>query len=377
MKDHLNQKTGKVFPRGLRPTPRHRLLAAEPFRAKASPPDECWIFPLTMSMWLNDTYGDCVTAEEAFNKACSAILIEDSTVMTWAEANGVLNGADLEPVIQQMQAAGFAQDSNVYGDGAPLAVNYADAPTLQAAVYQAAQQGGCVKIGIAADQLPAGAGNQNGWFLPSDSPDSNEDHCVGICGYGTVAQFCTAMNAAFGLSLTPPSGVDPTTQGYAIYTWSTIGWASTQAMVNMTGEAWLRSPSSVNTGSGTPTPDKDWTSIPTPPPTPPTPPVPPVPPTPPTPPVPPVPPNPPTPPISIIVPQAGTYVLAPCAGQIAAPVWVMIMESAIESMLADPNLTPFETIALTGLLTFLNAMYPPTADRLRSRIMARLVKGKG
>jgi hypothetical protein len=263
------------FKRGLKPTPRHVLAGAMPFRRtlKAIPPS-FFIFPLKMSMWLNDQDGDCVTAEEAFNKACAGIFIQDDTVLAWCNANGTLNGADLQPVIQQMEAKGFSQDGNIYGDGNGLAINYADAPTLQAAIYQAGtgSPAGSIKIGIAADQLPSGAGNANGWFLPSDSPDTNEDHCVSLCGYGTAQQFVDAMNAAFsGLNLTLPSGVDPTMQGYALYTWKTIGFVATQALVNMTGEAWIRTPNTVTTGSGTPTPDTVYTTatpVPTPTPTP-------------------------------------------------------------------------------------------------------------
>lgn len=255
MKDHLHEETGKVFPRGAKPTPRHLLCASMPFRAAAAPPTHFFIFPRKLGMWLNATYGVCVTTEEAFNKACNGIYITDETVLKWAGDRDLLNGANLQPVIQQMQQDGFHQDGNIYGDGSALAVNYGDTLTMQAAIYQSGQQGGCIKFGLAADELPSGAGNKNGWFLTSNNYDTNEDHCMGACGYGTALEFVTAMNEAYGLSLTIPSGVDPTMQGYAVFTWSTIGFCSIKAFVNMTGEAWIRSPSSVNTGTGTPNPD--------------------------------------------------------------------------------------------------------------------------
>lgn len=256
MKDHIHLATGKVFPRGALPTPRHLLAAATPYRPLATIPPYFFILPRTLNMWGNSQYGDCVSAEEAFNKACKGIFIQESEVIRWARANGDLNGANLEPVIQQMQASGFKQDGNVYGDGQGLSVNYADAPTLRSAIYQAGQQGGCVKFALAADQLPSGAGNHNGWFMTQNSPDSNWDHCMGACGYGTAQQFVDAMNAS-GLTngLTVPSGVDPNMQGYAIYTWRTIGFSSVQDFVNFTGEAWVRNPCSITVGNGTPTPD--------------------------------------------------------------------------------------------------------------------------
>jgi hypothetical protein len=226
----------------------------------AALPASFFIFPLKMSMWLNDQDGDCVTAEECYNKACGGIFIEDATCLAWCNANGTLNGADLQPVIQQMQQSGFSQDGNIYGDGEPLAVNYADAPTMQAAVWQAGQQGGSIKIGIAADQLPSGAGNGNGWFLFDDEQGSNEDHCTSISGYGTAQQFSDSINAAFGLNITVPSGQDPTTQGYALYTWKSIGFVTPKALVNMTGEAWIRNPPTIIKGTGKPDPDSVYTT---------------------------------------------------------------------------------------------------------------------
>jgi hypothetical protein len=298
VKQHIHNATGKPFKTGARPTSRAALCAAEPFRPRAAAlPPYFFIFPKTMSMWGNgpdsnwpdpNGDGDCVSAEEAFNKACSGVFIQDATLYAWCVANGTLNGADLQPVIQQMQASGFSQDSNVYGDGAAQSVNYADQPTLNAAIYQAgtASPAGCVKFGLASEQLPNTAGNNNGWTLAADQQDSNEDHCMGACGFGTIGQFITAINAAFGTSLPVPTSdgngapIDPTAVGVAVYTWSTIGWCTFQAFVNMTGEAWIRNPNSTKSGTGTPTPDSVYvTGAPTPP-------VPPVPPTPPTPPAP-------------------------------------------------------------------------------------------
>jgi hypothetical protein len=80
-------------------------------------------------MWLNQTDGDCVTAEEAFAKATSGILISDTTVQTWATINGVLNGADLDQVLQLMQTAGFSQDGDTLNDGPPTSVDWQ--PTVQ------------------------------------------------------------------------------------------------------------------------------------------------------------------------------------------------------------------------------------------------------
>ena len=46
-------------------------------------------------MWGNAIDGDCVTAEEAFAKACAQpeIFIPDAEAVAWATAGGFLNGA--------------------------------------------------------------------------------------------------------------------------------------------------------------------------------------------------------------------------------------------------------------------------------------------
>ncbi len=58
--------------RGAIPADRHALAAAKPYSAVpvAAPPTYL-VIPQQLSFWGNDNYGDCVTAEEAFAKACN------------------------------------------------------------------------------------------------------------------------------------------------------------------------------------------------------------------------------------------------------------------------------------------------------------------
>lgn len=270
MTKQIDSKTGKPFPRGARPTPRNKLAASIPFRARQAPPNSFFILPRKLSYFLNNVFGDCVTAEEAFNKACGGVFISDETVRAWAGGNNVLNGADLKEVLDLMARTGFSQDGNHYNDGAAQAVDYADSATMRAAIFQAGLIGGCIKLGVAANQLPSDAGNTNGWFLKSDSPDSNLDHSTSCCGFGTAVEFCTAMNAAYGITVAPPSGFDVTKAGYAMFTWNTIGFMLEESLVNMTGEAWIRNPSTIILGGNPPTPDDVYvTNSPVPPPPPP------------------------------------------------------------------------------------------------------------
>ena len=89
------------FPkRGAIPTPRNVLATAvrysRPVEAPATPPNFI-VIPKQISFWGNYNDGDCVTAEEAFAKACNnpEKFISDTEVIAWATAHGVLNGAYL------------------------------------------------------------------------------------------------------------------------------------------------------------------------------------------------------------------------------------------------------------------------------------------
>jgi hypothetical protein len=251
-------------PRGARPSPRNKLAAALPYRVRGSTPPQFIVVPKQLSMWLNDTQGDCVTAEEAAAKAMASVMagqseifIQDATVQAWASAHGVLNGADLASVLEWMQSAGFSQDGDLYNDGPHQSVDWTSPAVLQNAISQ-----GPVKIGVAAAQLESVVGNGNGWFGVGFSKDTNEDHCVNLCGFGPMSW----LAAQLGVSV--PSGVDGTQQGYALYTWKTIGIIDVPSLLAICGEAWLRSPTTVVVGPNGPPPVPIPTPVPVPTPTP-------------------------------------------------------------------------------------------------------------
>ena len=229
-------------PRGAFPSPRHRLASATPHRIVGTTPAQFIWLPKTLSMWLNDVDGDCVSAEEAFKCACNnpEIFITDDTVLAWATKNGVLNGADLVTVLDTMQTAGFSQDGNLYNDGPHVSVDWTNAEVLQNAIAQ-----GPVKIGVAADQLENAVPNPptNGWFARGFQPDTNEDHCVSLCGFGTVGWLASQLGV--DVNTTRFSVVDLSTPAYALFTWDSIGVIDIPSMLAITGEAWLRQPNTV------------------------------------------------------------------------------------------------------------------------------------
>jgi hypothetical protein len=225
--------------RGAFASPRSALAAARPHVATAGAPPNFLTRPQKISMWGNDVHGDCVTAEEAFAKACNnpEIFISEAEVITWATNHGVLEGAYLTQVMTWMQTDGFNQDSYLYDDGPFLSVDWTNAATLQSAIAQ-----GPVKLGIAADQIDTAwhsTGGQTGWFAHGFHSDGAEDHCVALCGYGTFAWL------AGQLGVSVPAGVDGNQAGYALYTWDSIGIIDPASMIAITHEAWLRNPTTV------------------------------------------------------------------------------------------------------------------------------------
>jgi len=228
----------RKFARGALPSPRARLAAAQPHIISGPTPPQLLYRPTKLSFWLNDKDGDCVTAEEAFAKACYTpeIFIQDSEIVSWATKHKVLNGAFLVDVLDDMIKDGFKQDGRTYYDGQHTAVDWTNAAVLQNAIAH-----GPVKIGVAADQLEAVVPNPptSGWFAINFKNDANEDHCVSLCGYGTFSWL------AGQLGVTVPKGLDPNTPGYGLFTWDSIGIIDNPSMVAITQEAWLRNPTTV------------------------------------------------------------------------------------------------------------------------------------
>ena len=243
MPDSVKKPTGAIA------SPRHVIAGAMPHRITGSTPANFIVIPQTLSMWLNDVDGDCVTAEEAAAKAMCSVMsgqpelfITDQTVQAWATKHGVLDGAVISDVLDWMVGDGFSQGGTIYNDGQKTSVDWTNAATLQNAIYK-----GPVKIGVAADQLQNVVGSSNGWFATGFKKDTNIDHCPNLCGFGTLSWLANA------LGVTVPIGLNGSALGYALFTWKTIGIIDAASMIAITGEAWLRTPTTVTVGP-TPTP---------------------------------------------------------------------------------------------------------------------------
>jgi len=190
-------------------------------------------------MWGNDVHGDCVSAEEAFAKACNhpEIFIPESEVIAWATTHGVLEGAYLTDVLTWMQTDGFSASGSIYKDGPHSTVDWTNAGVLKSAIAL-----GPVKIGVAADQIETAwnsTGGQSGWFATGFHADANEDHCTTLCGYGSLSWL------AQQLGVQVPAGIDGTRAGYAMFTWKSIGIIDRPSLIAITHEAWLRQPTTI------------------------------------------------------------------------------------------------------------------------------------
>jgi hypothetical protein len=225
--------------RGAIPTQRSALAAATPYSARVGAPPTFIVIPRQLSFWGNYNYGDCVTAEEAFAKACGnpETFISEDDVIDWATRHGVLNGAQLPPVMTWMQNGGFPSGDVTYDDGPYRAVDWTNAAALQDAIAQ-----GPVKLCIAGDQLDGtwqSTNGQSGWFATGYHEDTNYDHCTSLCGYGSIAWLAGQLGVAV------PNGVNGDAPGYAMFTWDSIGIIDVPSMIAITAEAWLRQPTTV------------------------------------------------------------------------------------------------------------------------------------
>jgi hypothetical protein len=235
----------KRLPRGAIPSPRSELAAAMPHvpDPQVSVPPSFLMWPVQMSSWNNYIYGDCVSAEEAFAKATAApqTFIPEATVVAWASAHGYLNGAYLSAVLTTMQKQGFPYNKKTYDDGDHLSVNWTNPAILESAIYSH----GPVKIGVAAEDFQTNPHGKvtpgtSGWAMFNYPKNQAEDHCTSLCGYGTLAQL-VSLFAQHKVTVHPPQGM-PTGLCYAMFTWNSIGIIDQQSMLNMTHEAWIRSP---------------------------------------------------------------------------------------------------------------------------------------
>jgi len=228
--------------RGATPTPLHILMALPEHEVIRTAPLQFGIVPSVLNVWGNQQFGDCVSAEEAFAKAVYALMcglpeifITAADVIAWARRNGFLNGADLVEVMDAMARAGMAANGQTYNDGPThTTVDYTDETVLQNAIAS-----GPIKIAIDANALPSSAGNANGWYSLSGKRYSNTDHCVGHSMFGRADYIYDLLKVPL------PAAISPSTPGYGLFTWGTIGFVTHDWILGTCTEAHLRTPTTM------------------------------------------------------------------------------------------------------------------------------------
>lgn len=263
----IGQQPEEKLPRGLKPTPASTLVknaTERPFKFRgAKLPASVLYVPKQLSVWGNNQYGDCVTAEEAFNQGACNVFVPDATVIAWARKYGYLNGAYLEEVMDTMQKNGFPVGGKTHGIGTYYSVNFANEQTLQEALTVAP-----VKLGMDADALPNGAGSKQGWYATGGRPGqyTSENHCTSLAGYGPVKTVFSSIGKEV-----PANWPASSTTAYLYFTWGTLGVVDHNWLMSCTMEAFVRNPTQSINGVPQPNPGPNPSPEPPPVPVPPTP----------------------------------------------------------------------------------------------------------
>ena len=238
----------KKMPRGLVPTPEEALKAARVYVPRISGEiPSCFLqWPIRMSYWGNNEYGDCVSAEEAFAKAAAPgyYFIPDCTVVGWAKRHGYLNGATCLSVLSDMQKEGMDFSMTTLYNGDFSIVDYRDCTVLKNAIYNC----GPVKLGVGSGMMnPVGkpakgqvTPGKSGWVLYNYPQGVKCDHCISVCGYGFLDNLISEFKrheVVVKKASDMPNGM-----WYAVFTWNSIGIIDEQSLLNMTYEAWARFP---------------------------------------------------------------------------------------------------------------------------------------
>jgi hypothetical protein len=229
-----------LVPKGEFPSPNQDLAGAQRYRGAGSIPESFIAWPTKIDFWGNVTAGNSIWAEEAFAKACvePKVFIPTEVVLSASRECGSSNFAAF------MQSHGFRMGDKAFLDGPFRLINWTNAIALNGAIANI----GPVKIGVALGGLSSGPHGEvtpgaSGWAiygLPQSEPGV---HCASLCGYGPLAALKDLFERQ-GVDVSLPPGA-PTGLCYAMFTRGSIGIIDRQSLVNITGEAWVRSPTTI------------------------------------------------------------------------------------------------------------------------------------
>jgi hypothetical protein len=131
-----------------------------------------------------------------------------------------------------------------YLDGPFNSIDWTNAAVLNSAIANV----GPVKIGVASANFvssPHGhvTPGTSGWAIYGIPAGQPENHCASLCGYGPL-EALLGLFERYGVEVLVPAGM-PSELCYAMFTWGSIGIIDQQSLVNITGEAWVRNPTTI------------------------------------------------------------------------------------------------------------------------------------
>ncbi len=232
----------KTFvPSGEFPTPNHELVDASPYLAAKAAPERFIIWPIGIDLWGDKHPRSSIWAEEAFAKACTEpkVFIPPDVVLLTARKCGASNFSKF------VQTHGFQIEGNAYLVGPFNSVDWTSPVALNSAIANI----GPVKIGVALADITGSQKGQvtpgtSGWAIRGLPPTSQPKNlCASLCGYGRL-QTLVDLIEHHGINVRLPSDM-PTGLCYAMFIWDSIGIIDWLSLMNITGEAWVRNPTTI------------------------------------------------------------------------------------------------------------------------------------
>jgi hypothetical protein len=230
----------RVFvPSGEFPSPNEELAAASPFKAKPAP-ESFLVWPMSMGSWGAGDARASLWVEEAFAKACAEprVFIPSEVALLAAAQCASSNFAEF------MQTRGFETNGTAYRDGPFNSLDWTDHAILKSAIHLH----GPVKVGVGVADFQTNLHGRvtpgtSGWAMFGCGRSPRAEYCASLCGYGSLAE----LVGLFGqhqvrVDVAPGMPAGPC---YALFIWDSIGIIDQLSMLNITGEAWVRTPVTV------------------------------------------------------------------------------------------------------------------------------------
>ena len=227
-------------PTGVFPSPNEDLADAERYRAGGSVPESFIAWPTRIGFWGDENGSNSIWAEEAFAKACvePKTFIPTEVVLSASRECGSSNFARF------MQTRGFQMDRKAYLDGPFRLIDWMNAADLNEAIANI----GPVKIGVASgglSSIPHGGvtPGTSGWAvygLPQSQPG---DQCASLFGYGPWPHWSLCSSSAGSMRSCRQACL--TASPMPCSSGARLASSTRQSLMNITGEAWVRSPTTI------------------------------------------------------------------------------------------------------------------------------------